>query len=193
MADISSHIPGTFSWVELATIDQKAGVTFYKTLFGWDVKEQPIGPTEVYSMFTMRGQEVGAACTMQPDERKMGVPPHWNLYVTVADVDETAKRAESLGAKVLAAAVRRDGCGPDGCPAGSHRRRVPAVAGGEEHRREDPQRARRALLERAHDARHEGGRIVLHRALRLDAEAQRAGARSWNTRSSASRASRASA
>ena len=54
MADYSSHIPGTFSWVELATTDQKAGIAFYRALFGWDVKEQPIGPEEVYSMFTMR-------------------------------------------------------------------------------------------------------------------------------------------
>jgi predicted enzyme related to lactoylglutathione lyase len=102
VAEFSSHIPGTFSWVELATIDQKAGVAFYRALFGWDVDEQPIGPTETYSMFLMRGKEVGAAYTMRPEERQSGAPPHWNLYVTVASVDETVKRAESLGAKVFA-------------------------------------------------------------------------------------------
>jgi hypothetical protein len=32
----------------------------------------------------------------------MGVPPHWNLYVSVADVDDTTKKAAGLGAKVLA-------------------------------------------------------------------------------------------
>ncbi len=101
MAEYTSHVPGTFSWAELATIDQKAGVAFYRALLGWDVKDQPIGPTEVYSLFTLRGQEVGAAYTMQPDERQLGIPPHWNLYVTVASVDEAAKRAEGLGAKVL--------------------------------------------------------------------------------------------
>ena len=56
MAEFTSHAPGTFSWPELATTDQKAGVAFYKALFGWDVNEQPIGPTEVYSMFQVRGQ-----------------------------------------------------------------------------------------------------------------------------------------
>ena len=101
MAEYTSHVPGTFSWAELSTIDQKAGVAFYRALLGWDVKDQPIGPTEVYSLFTLRGQEVGAAYTMQPDERQLGIPPHWNLYVTVASVDEAAKRAEGLGAKVL--------------------------------------------------------------------------------------------
>jgi predicted enzyme related to lactoylglutathione lyase len=101
VAEYTSHVPGTFSWAELATIDQKAGVAFYRALLGWDVKDQPIGPTEVYSLLTLRGQEVAAACTMQPDERQLGIPPHWNLYVTVASVDEAAKRAEGLGAKVL--------------------------------------------------------------------------------------------
>jgi uncharacterized protein len=102
VAEFSSHTPGTFSWAELATTDQKAGVAFYRALFGWDVNEQPIGPNEAYSMFMMRGKEVAAAYTMRPEERQSGAPPHWNLYVTVASVDEAAKRAEGLGAKVLA-------------------------------------------------------------------------------------------
>jgi len=102
MAEYSSHIPGTFSWVELATTDQKAGVAFYRALFGWDVNEPPIGADEVYSMFLMRGKEVGAASTMRPEERQGSAPPHWNLYVTVADVDETVTRAKGLGAKVFA-------------------------------------------------------------------------------------------
>ena len=102
MAEFTSHIPGTFSWVELATTDQKAGVAFYRALLGWDVNEIPIGPTDVYSMFTLRGQEVAAAATQQPDETKMGVPPHWNMYVTVASTDEAVKKAQSLGATVLA-------------------------------------------------------------------------------------------
>jgi predicted enzyme related to lactoylglutathione lyase len=103
VADFASHKPGTFSWPELATTDQKAGVAFYRALFGWDVNEQPIGPTEVYSMFQMRGKAVGAASTQQANEKQMGVPPHWNSYVTVANVDESAKKAAALGGKVLMA------------------------------------------------------------------------------------------
>src|SRR3954470_12668098 len=102
MADVNAHAPGTFSWPELATSDQNAGVAFYRALFGWDVNEQPIGATEVYSMFQMRGKAVGAASTQQANEKQMGVPPHWNSYVTVADVDESAKKAASLGGTVLA-------------------------------------------------------------------------------------------
>jgi predicted enzyme related to lactoylglutathione lyase len=103
VAEFSTHTPGTFSWPELATTDQKAGVAFYRALFGWDVNEQPIGPTEMYSMFQMRGKEVAAAYNMRPEERQSGAPPHWNAYVTVANADDAVKRAQELGAKVFAA------------------------------------------------------------------------------------------
>ncbi|MEO7271541.1 MAG: VOC family protein [Vicinamibacterales bacterium] len=102
MTEFASHQPGTMSWVELATTDQQAGVAFYRALFDWDVSEQPIGPTEVYSMFQLRGQDVGAAYSMRDDERKMGVPPHWNLYVTVANAEDSARQAQELGGTLLA-------------------------------------------------------------------------------------------
>lgn len=102
MAEYASHTPGTFSWVELSTSDPKAGVSFYRSLFGWDVVEHPMGPNEVYTIFTLRGQDVAAGAGQQPQERQMGVPPHWNLYVTVASADQAAARAQSLGATVLA-------------------------------------------------------------------------------------------
>jgi uncharacterized protein len=102
MAEVTSHPPGTFSWPELATTDQKAAVSFYKELFGWDVNDQPMGPGETYSMFQLRGKETGAAYTMRPEERQSGAPPHWNSYVTVPNVDESVKKAQELGAKVFA-------------------------------------------------------------------------------------------
>src|SRR5262245_25815786 len=79
VAEISSHIPGTFSWAELATTDQKGGVAFYRALFGWNVNEQPAGPDEIYSMFQLRDKEVAAACSLRPEERQSGVPSHWNM------------------------------------------------------------------------------------------------------------------
>jgi predicted enzyme related to lactoylglutathione lyase len=102
VAEFTSHNPGAFTWPELSTTDQKGAVAFYRGLFGWDLNEQPIGPTETYSMFQLRGKEVAAAYTMRPEERQHGAPPHWNNYVTVTNVDESVKKAEGLGAKVFA-------------------------------------------------------------------------------------------
>ena len=102
MSEYSSTVPGTFCWPELATTDQKAAVALYRGIFGWDVLDSPMGPGEVYSMFTLRGAEVGAACTLRPEQRQHGVPPHWGTYISVANADDSVARAKSLGATVLA-------------------------------------------------------------------------------------------
>jgi predicted enzyme related to lactoylglutathione lyase len=102
VADFASHVPGTFSWPELSTTDQKGAVAYYRALFGWDLNEQPMGPGDTYSMFQLRGKEVAAAYTMRPEEKQSGAPPHWNSYVTVANVDDSVKQAQQLGGKVLA-------------------------------------------------------------------------------------------
>src|SRR5262245_29403377 len=102
MAEFTSHPPGTFCWPELATSDQKAGVAFYRGLFGWDLNDVPMGPDSSYSIFQMRGKDVAAAAGLQPEERQHGVPPHWNAYVSVASADDAVKKAQSLGGKVLA-------------------------------------------------------------------------------------------
>ena len=95
---------GTFCWPELATTDQKGAVNFYRALFEWGVNEQPMGPNETYSMFEMRSKPIGAAYTMKAEQRQQGVPPHWGSYVSVANADETVKRAKELGGTVLAPA-----------------------------------------------------------------------------------------
>ena len=101
MAEFTSHSPGSFSWVELMTTDPKGGSDFYRALFGWDAVEHDMGPDGVYRIFTLRGLDVAAGGELQKDEREMGVPSHWNLYVTVSSADEAVKRATSLGATLL--------------------------------------------------------------------------------------------
>src|SRR5438132_6509893 len=100
MPEFSSHTPGTFCWPELATTDEKGATAFYRGLFGWDVKEVPIGADGTYSMFQLRGKPVAAGHTLRAEER--GVPPHWGSYVSVASADEAANRAKGLGAQILA-------------------------------------------------------------------------------------------
>lgn len=102
MAQVSQHLPGTFSWPELSTSDQAAAVAFYRALFGWGVNDQPLGPGETYSIFQLNGADVGAAYTMRAEERQHGAPPHWNAYVSVANADEATTRAQELGANVFA-------------------------------------------------------------------------------------------
>jgi predicted enzyme related to lactoylglutathione lyase len=95
MGDRTSYPPGTFSWAELATGDADAAKSFYTTLFGWEYDDQPIPDGGVYSLAKRDGKQVAAL--FASDE-----PPHWNCYVTVASVDETAARAAELGGSKLA-------------------------------------------------------------------------------------------
>ena len=64
-----------------------------------------MGPDAFYTMFLLRGRNVGAAYALGPQEAKQGVPPHWGTYVAVANADEMAAKAKALGATVLASPV----------------------------------------------------------------------------------------
>jgi uncharacterized protein len=101
VADTDTHAPGTFCWPELSTTDQKAASAFYHDLFGWEVNEQSMGPAGTYTMFQIRSRPIGAAASLPPEQRQLGVPPHWGSYVAVANADEAVKRATALGGKVL--------------------------------------------------------------------------------------------
>jgi uncharacterized protein len=97
MGERTSYTNGTFSWVENATTDQDAAKRFYAELFGWDYDDSPVGDGIYYSMAKLRDQFVAAIAPQQPDESAMGVPPHWNSYITVDDVDAVSARVEELG------------------------------------------------------------------------------------------------
>jgi predicted enzyme related to lactoylglutathione lyase len=101
MGERTEYPPGTFSWVECATTDLQAATAFYEALFGWSHVDSPIDDNTVYRMFQLDGKSVGAAYGQREEERSHGIPPHWNNYVTVASVDDTAARVNGLGGNLL--------------------------------------------------------------------------------------------
>ena len=102
MGERTSYEPGTFSWVELSTIDPAGAKAFYGELFGWEFEDTPAGEAGTYTMVRLDGHEVAGLSEQREQERSQGVPPHWNSYVTVADVEEVAGRVRELGGEVLA-------------------------------------------------------------------------------------------
>jgi predicted enzyme related to lactoylglutathione lyase len=100
MPDVTRHEPGSFSWAELATSDSAGAKKFYTGLFGWSFADSPAGPDMIYTMWKKGGKSVGAMYGLGPEQK--GVPPHWNVYVTVASVDDSAGKAKTLGATILA-------------------------------------------------------------------------------------------
>lgn len=104
MANIESHAPGSFCWIELATTDQAAAKKFYSDLFGWAVIDSPMGPDGDYTMFKLNGRDAGAAYTLRKEQRDQHVPPHWGVYIAVTNADQAAAKAAKIGATVLAPA-----------------------------------------------------------------------------------------
>jgi predicted enzyme related to lactoylglutathione lyase len=98
----TSHPPNTISWTDLATSDADAAKEFYSGIFGWEYEDVPAGEGVMYSMAKLRGHTVAALSPQQADEAAQGIPPHWNLYVTVEDVDASAAKASEAGGTVLA-------------------------------------------------------------------------------------------
>jgi hypothetical protein len=104
VTNIERQTPGSFCWIELHTSDQNAAKTFYAALFGWEPHDNPMGPNDFYTEFKLQGREAAAACTLRPEHRAQGVPPHWAIYIAVENADAATAKAGQLGGKILAPA-----------------------------------------------------------------------------------------
>jgi uncharacterized protein len=95
--EVSSFKPGEFCWAELSTSDNAGAKQFYTSLFGWGYHDNQMGEDMVYTMLNKGGKNVGALYK----DTLSGAPPHWGLYVSVTNADETAGKVAGLGGKVV--------------------------------------------------------------------------------------------
>ncbi len=102
MTEVTKHEPGSFSWAELATSDPQSAKKFYTGLFGWSIKDNPMGEGFVYTLLQIGGKDVAALYQLMKEQAEQGVPPNWMCYVAVESADETAKKAKTLGGKMIA-------------------------------------------------------------------------------------------
>lgn len=96
MADIFEQ--GSFSWAELATPDVEGAKKFYTTLLGWTTEPAPV---EGMSYTLVKVGENRVAGIMSNQCQGGEIKPQWGVYITVDDVDATARKAAELGGKVL--------------------------------------------------------------------------------------------
>lgn len=101
MPNKTGYVQGTPDWVDLQTTDQDAAKRFYAALFGWDYDDQPT-PVDgtVYSMAILHGETVAAIAPMPPGAPE-GMPPMWNTYLAVDDVDSAVANVGPAGGQVL--------------------------------------------------------------------------------------------
>jgi len=94
MSESASTPNGVWCWHDMMTKDPDASVAFYTALFGWEVRDVPMGPM-TYKMIHAAGRGIGGFVPLEgaPDE----VPSHWIGYVTTEDVDAHCERANANG------------------------------------------------------------------------------------------------
>lgn len=100
MPRMTSYQPGTPCWIDLSTPDLGAAKAFYGALFGWEAHTSPDPEAGGYTFFTLPGgdgNEVAAVMPLMGEDQ----PPAWTTYVSVADLDATAKAIQVGGGQVL--------------------------------------------------------------------------------------------
>jgi predicted enzyme related to lactoylglutathione lyase len=91
--------PGAFVWHELMTTDPGRAKSFYSDLFGWKTSEMEMMPGFNYTVFSHAKQDHAGMMAITPEHGD--VKPHWDVYVSVRDVDATAARCEALGGEIV--------------------------------------------------------------------------------------------
>jgi uncharacterized protein len=98
MSERTSYAPGTPCWVDLATPDIEAAVSFYGDLFGWQVPELP-NSAEMggYRRAKLNGKDVAGVMPLMEE----GQPTAWGTHVSVPDAEATMDAVRAAGGEVL--------------------------------------------------------------------------------------------
>jgi hypothetical protein len=87
-----------------------AAAAFYAKVNGWTAKDSGM-PGEAYTIFSMGDKMVGGLMMVPEDAAKMGVKPAWMGYISVADVDASAKSIAAAGGMIHKAPADIPGIG----------------------------------------------------------------------------------
>src|SRR5262249_30585419 len=91
---------GDASWIELMATDMNAALEFYQEVFHWQPGESmDMGPMGKYQIFNRPHGQIGGM--MNKPKEMANVPPHWQIYFRVPDVDAAAERVKAAGGKIL--------------------------------------------------------------------------------------------
>ena len=91
---------GEASWHELMTTDAPAAMTFYQQVFGWQPSDtMDMGAAGKYQMFNRPHGMIGGIMNKPPE--MANVPPNWQIYFRVPDVDAAAERIKANGGRIL--------------------------------------------------------------------------------------------
>jgi hypothetical protein len=91
---------GEASWHELMTTDAAAAMRFYSEIFGWQESDtMDMGPMGKYHMFNRPHGMIGGIMNTPPEMAQ--VPPNWQIYFRVPDINAATERIKANGGHVL--------------------------------------------------------------------------------------------
>jgi len=88
---------GFFLWTELWSLDEAISLPFYSAAVGLESVDGPADLDPEYRILGTGDRRLAGLIKIPMD----GVRPHWLSYIAVADPAEVARRAESLGGRVI--------------------------------------------------------------------------------------------
>jgi uncharacterized protein len=94
-----ARLTGKFVWFECVTPEAARAKAFYGELIGWKIQPFTMGE-QSYDMLTAGDEPVGGYSRPE-DQPSAGNRPHWTSYVSVDDVDATAKKIVAEGGKIV--------------------------------------------------------------------------------------------
>jgi len=91
---------GEASWHELMTTDMPAAMKFYQEVFGWQPgQSMDMGEMGTYQIFNRPHGQIGGMMNKPP--QMANVPPNWQIYFRVPDIDAAVERIKANGGKIL--------------------------------------------------------------------------------------------
>lgn len=102
---------GRIAWVDLTVPDAEAIRDFYQQVVGWSVQEVAMTDGEEryadYGMLGESGNPVTGICYARGINE--GLPPVWMIYLPVGDIDESLRRVEEEGGRIIRSTRGDDG------------------------------------------------------------------------------------
>jgi predicted enzyme related to lactoylglutathione lyase len=100
MCEADRRMVGAIGWVDLTVADAGKVRDFYQEVVGWKSTPFDMGGYEDYVMLSPEsGEAVSGVCHAQGDNA--GLPAQWLMYITVADVEDSAHLVVANGGEIL--------------------------------------------------------------------------------------------
>lgn len=90
---------GTIGWIDMSVDDADGIRDFYKAVVGWGHESVSMGDYDDYAMTASSGDDVAGICHARGSNAAL--PPGWLIYITVANIEESAASCTAHGGEVV--------------------------------------------------------------------------------------------